>query len=300
MIRGWITIALAAISLWGVSACTEDPVVAAFNARMERFPAACEERFPHLASLDEAIREGDPFGLSCAIEIWEVVTYDEFILHYKYWRVTGEMTPAFDALVRSRTRQELAVNIYSLHMLYDLLEPIETDSETGCQQFDEPVRALIERGQGPPSRFGCFPGAPPVDDREIEALMERMERFPADCAARFPQRRGLGDAEDAGDPFGLYCAIQAWGDEGRLAFNLRYKYWRVTGEEPAGLDAIARGMEREAIARRISYLHFTIDYLEPIPFNAWTRCERFDAEARALIDRGQGPPPRRLCNRFGF
>ncbi|MCH8489686.1 MAG: hypothetical protein LAT81_07105, partial [Oceanicaulis sp.] len=92
----------------------------------------------------------------------------------------------------------------------------------------------------------------------------------------------------------------AWGAEGGLAFELRYIYWRVTGQEPAGLDAMARAMEREALAREISFLHYSIDLLAPIPFNSLTGCERFDAKARALIDRGQGPPPRRLCNRLGF
>lgn len=293
-------IAPVAIFLWGVSACTEDPVVAAFNARMERFPAACEERFPHLASLNEAIREGDPFGLSCAIEIWEIVTYDEFILHYKYWRVTGEMTPAFDALVRSRTRQELAVNIYSLHMLYDLLEPIETDRETGCQQFDEPVRALIEMGQGPPSRFGCFPGAPPTDDDAVEVLLERIDRFPAECADRFPYHTGLGEAVGAGDAFGLYCAIEVWGDRGHDAFNLRYQYWRVTGEEPEGFDAIVRAMSQEDIALWMRAAHSSNDFLEPFAYSNLTGCVRFDASARELIRRGHGPAPRRACNRFGF
>jgi hypothetical protein len=299
MIRGWIILALVATSLGGVSACTEDPVVA-FNARMERFPAACQERFPHLASLDDAIAEGDPFGLSCAIEIWENITYDEFILHYKYWRVTGEMTPAFDALLRSRTRQEIAINIYSVHGLYDLLEPIETDMETGCEQFDDRARALIEMGQGPPSRFGCFPGAPSPDDAEVEALMERMERFPAECADRFPHHSGLGEAVDAGDAFGLYCAIEAWGDWDSDAFNLRYKYWRVTSEEPEGLDAMLRAMSQEDIALRMRATHSLNNFLEPFAYSRLTGCVRFDAGARELIRRGHGPAPRRACNPFGF
>lgn len=267
---------------------------------MARLPPECAERFDAFEQLESSIMHGDAFALTCAVEVWDEVSVEPFELFYIHWRVTGVKTPQLEAQARALEQQTLAVRIYRFHMENDFLAPFEASPETGCTVFDEPARSLILTGLGPPAQFGCFPGAPPVDDREIEALMERMERFPADCAARFPQRQGLADAADAGDAFGLHCAIEAWGDWETQAFELRYLYWRVTGEEPAGLDAMARAMEREAIAREISFLHFTIDYLAPIPFNAWTGCERFDAEARALIDRGQGPPPRRLCNRFGF
>jgi len=141
---------------------------------------------------------------------------------------------------------------------------------------------------------------PAKAQEDVEALMERMERFPADCAARFPHRRGLGDAVDAGDAIALRCAIDAWGGSETQAFDLRYKYWRVTGEEPVGLDESARAMERETITVRIIDLHERHEFLTPIPRHRLTGCPRFDAPARALIERGRGAHPSWACNRFGF
>lgn len=301
MIRGWVIFALSALTLAAAPACSEIAERQALEARMARLPPECAERFGgEFGLIENGIMDGDAFALTCAVEVWDALSIEPVELFYIHWRVTGVKTPELEAQARALEQEALAVRIYGFHMLNDFLAPFEASPETGCTVFDEPARRLILTGQGPPSRFGCFPGAPRVDENEVEALMERMERFPPDCAARFPQRRGLADAVDAGDAFGLHCAIEAWGDLETQAFELRYIYWRVTGQEPAGLDAMARDMEREALAREISFLHDSIDLLAPIPFNSLTGCERFDAKARALIDRGQGPPPRRLCNRFGY
>lgn len=301
MIRGWVIFALSALILTAAPACSETAEWQAHEARMARLPPDCAERFGGADELIEiSIMEGDAFALACAVEVWDELSNEPLELLYIHWRVTGVKTPELEAQASAMEQESLAVRIYGFHMLNDFLAPFEASPETGCTVFDEPARSLILTGQGPPSRFGCFPGAPPPDDDEVEALMERMERFPADCAARFPQRRGLADAVDAGDAFGLHCAIEAWGDLETEAFELRYIYWRVTGEEPAGLDAMARAMEREDLIVRIIDLHERYGFLPPIPRHPLRGCPRFDAPARALIERGHGARPAWACNRFGF
>lgn len=104
--------------------------------------------------LTDRMDSGDPDALRCFLSIRDVEP-DSFNLRYRIYRIEGVEPEGLDALVRSRTREELSIDLANLHNGSTELDPVEFAPGSACRMFDPVARELLSRIDNPEETTRC-------------------------------------------------------------------------------------------------------------------------------------------------
>ncbi|MEQ8403716.1 MAG: hypothetical protein RKE49_01370 [Oceanicaulis sp.] len=115
--------------------------------------ARCQDRYAR-GELMEREDAADPAALRCLLSIRDLEP-DAFNLRYRLYRIEGVEPEGLDALVRSRTRRELAADLANLHGRYPELAPADFHPMSGCRMYDSVARELLQRTPAPQDGFEC-------------------------------------------------------------------------------------------------------------------------------------------------